>query len=109
MTRTPLPTRRPNLTIAADWSGHPVSVTVGFSPTTGQPAEVFADTARGGDMQASIADACVLISLALQHGIAPADLAKSLGRVPAWINGVEADAPASPVGCVVGVVLEMAQ
>ena len=107
MTRTPLPTRRPNLTIDADWNGHPVSVTVGLDPATGQPAEVFADTARGGDMQASIADACVLISLALQHGIAPADLAKSLGRVPAWVNGVETDAPASPVGCIVAVVAEV--
>ncbi len=103
--RRPLPNRRPSLTVATDWQGHPLSVTVGFYPD-GSPAETFADTPNGGTLQASIADACVLVSLALQHGIPPADLAKSLGRVPAFVNGEEVDAPASPVGAIVAVVME---
>jgi hypothetical protein len=102
--RKTLPNRRPNLTRAVQWDGHDFTVTIGIDPATGAPAEVFADTRKGGQMQATLADACVLISLALQHGIAPADLAKSLGRVPAW-NGNDNTAPASPVGAVVEALL----
>lgn len=101
--RNPLPNRRPNRTCLTEWAGHPITVTIGLR-LDGTPGEVFADTPRGGDLQASIADACVLVSLALQHGIAPAELAKSLGRVPVWgAEGVSA--PASPVGAIVEVLL----
>ena len=103
--RRPLPARRPSLTVTTDWNGHPLAVTVGLYPD-GSPGEVFCDTEHGGTLQASIADACVQISLGLQHGIAPADLAKSLGRVPAFVNGAEVDAPASPVGAIMAVVLD---
>jgi hypothetical protein len=97
--RTALPQRRPNATRAVEWDGHAFTVTVGFDPATGQCAEVFADTPRGGQMAATLADACVVISIALQHGISPADLGKSLGRVPlTWGDG---DAPASPIGAIV--------
>ena len=82
MTRATLPHRRPNITRAVQWDGHEFSVTIGLDPVTARPAEVFADTAKGGQMQATIADACVVISIALQHGVTAADLAKSLGRVP---------------------------
>jgi hypothetical protein len=102
--RAVLPTRRPNLSLACEWEGHPITVTVGFDPATGKPAEVFADTIKGGQMQASIADACVLLSIALQHGITPADLGKSLGRVPVW--GVNRLGPASPVGTIVEAIEE---
>ena len=103
MTRTRLPHRRPALTIDTAWQGHPLTVTVGMMPN-GTPGEVFAQTAHGGQMQDAIADACVLISIALQHGVQPADLAKSLGRVPHWANGIETDAPASPVGTILEVI-----
>jgi hypothetical protein len=109
--RLPLPARRPNFTRAIDWAGHPITVTVGLR-VDGSPAEVFADSARGGDMAATLADACVLISIALQHGIAPADLAKSLGRVPllrapgGQVEDARQDAPASPIGAIVEVVVE---
>lgn len=106
MTRAKLPHRRPNVTRAAEWNGHRFSVTIGFDPRTGQPAEVFADTTKGGDMQAALADGCVVISLALQHGIAPADLAKSLGRVPVLWADEGAEAPASPLGAIVEAVLQ---
>jgi hypothetical protein len=104
--RETLPCRRPNFTRAVEWAGHPITVTVGLR-VDGSPAEVFADSARGGDMAATLADACVLISIALQHGIAPADLAKSLGRVPQLHppGGPAGDAPASPIGAIVGVLL----
>ena len=101
MTRAALPHRRPNITRAVHWDGHEFSVTIGLDPRTGKPAEVFADTAKGGQMQATIADACVMISIALQHGITPAELAKSLGRVPVFTGEDCATGPASPVGAVV--------
>lgn len=98
--RTPLPHRRPNITRAAEWDGHAFTVTIGIDPATGQPAEVFADTQRGGQMQATLADACVLISIALQHGIGVEALSKSLGRVPVLWGPEGQDAPASPVGAI---------
>lgn len=100
--RQPLPTRRPNVTVETAWNGHLITVTVGLR-LDGCPAEVFADTPKRGDLQETIADACVLVSLALQHGVAPADLAKSLGRVPVW--GEDSTAPASPVGAIVQAVV----
>lgn len=105
MTRQTLPQLRSNVTRAVEWSGHAFTVTIGLHPETWQPAEVFADTAKGGDMAAALADACVLISIALQHGIAPAALAKSLARVPVLWGDEGQDAPASPVGAIIEAVL----
>lgn len=103
--RQTLPHRRPNLTRSTEWNGHSFIVTIGLDPATGAPMEVFADTTKGGDMQAALADGCVVISLALQHGIAPADLAKSLGRVPVLWGEEGRDAPASPLGAIVEAIL----
>jgi ribonucleoside-diphosphate reductase alpha chain len=105
MTRATLPTRRPNCTVSVDWQGRPLDVTIGFDPATGQPREVFANTPKGGDMQAALADASVILSIALQHGIAPADLGKSLGRVPVLWGDEGATQPASPVGAIVEAIL----
>lgn len=102
--RAPLPTRRPNLTIDADWQGHPFSVTVGFDPVTATVREVFADTAKGGQMAQTVADACVLVSIALQHGIPVAALSKSLSRVPDLITGGGASLPGSPIGTILAVI-----
>lgn len=101
MTRAQLPNRRQNETLTADHAGHRFTVTVGYD-AAGCPAEVFADGAKiGTDMAHMIADACVVISLALQHGC-PADaLVKSLGKVPAWD---EQHHPASVVGVIAGIV-----
>ncbi len=101
MTRAILPTRRPNVTLSVNWQGHPLDVTVGFDPTTGQPAEVFVTTPKGGDMQAALADASVILSIALQHGISPVEFGKSLGRVPLLWGAEGATQPASPLGAVV--------
>lgn len=105
MTRKTLPARRPNVTLSIEWNGHPLEVTIGFDPATGGPSEVFANTPKGGDMQAALADASVILSIALQHGIAPADLAKSLGRVPVFTGEEGATGPASPVGAIVEAIL----
>ncbi len=102
--RTVLPHRRSNITRAVEWDGHAFTVTIGLDPATWQPVEVFADTAKGGQMAATLADACVVISIALQHGIGVEALGKSLGRVPAW-NGGDNTAPASPVGAIVEAIL----
>lgn len=92
--RQSLPNRRPAATVEASFG----TVTIGYD-LAGRPKEVFANGPReGSQMQHILADACVVISIALQHGVAPAALAKSLGTVPAWDNGKPTTAPASPIG-----------
>lgn len=97
MTRTPLPNRRPNQTIATAWQNHHLTITIGYD-LNAAPREVFADTAKGGQMADTLDDACVLISIALQHGVTPAALAKSLGRTPNL--QAEGDGPASAIGAI---------
>ena len=105
MTRRTLPQRRPNCTLSVDWQGHDMAVTIGFDPATGQPSEVFVNTAKGGDMQAALADASVVLSVALQHGISPAELGKSLGRVPVLWGEEGRTGPASPLGAIVEAII----
>lgn len=101
--RQRLPNRRPSITLQAGWhsgiSEQRFTVTVGFNPETGAVAEVFyADGQREGSaMQHTVQDACVLVSLLLQLGGQPADLAHSLGRLP--LPGGEG--PASAIGAIV--------
>lgn len=103
--RTPLPHRRPSLTVSTEWSGIPFTVTLGCDPASGRIREVFADTATGGQMQAALADACVLISIALQHDLTAAALAKSLAREPDPMAGADATRPASPIGAILQAIL----
>jgi hypothetical protein len=100
VTRQSLPQRRCNITDNAEWiapdgSSHAFAVCIGFDDA-GQAAEVFCNHAKGA-MAATLADACVLISVALQHGITPDALGKSLGRAPSW----QGDTPASPIGTII--------
>jgi hypothetical protein len=110
MSRQQLPSRRPSITTDATWhtgeASHRFTVTVGYDDA-GQPREVFADNAKGA-MAAVISDACVLASLAMQFGATPADLAKSIGRIPAWVNGAEGEQPASPIGVIIATIVEAA-
>ena len=99
MRQTP-PNRRPNITVQTEWQGISFSVTPGYNPETADVCEVFADTAKGGQMQATLADACVLISIALQHGVTLDQLSKSLARVPDVVAGGGATLPASPIGAI---------
>lgn len=107
--RARLPDRRPNLTRSIAWQGREIVVTAGFDPASGVLREVFAAGAKeGSDMAMVLADACVVISLALQFGARPGDLAHSLGRVPAWgADGAEGEAPASAIGAVVEALVQL--
>jgi hypothetical protein len=105
VTREILPDRRPSVTVTVEWNGHSFPVTIGFDPATGRPCEVFADVSKGDDVQRVASDACVWASLGLQWGMTPADLAKSLGRVPSW----QGEVPASPLGAVVEAIMQEAK
>ena len=105
-TRQRLPNRRPARTESLEVAGQAFTATVGFDPETGQPRELFLDASKRDSMfGAMLNDAAVAISVALQHGIPAAALAKSVGRLPA---GPVAPAgldhapgqkvPASPIG-----------
>lgn len=98
--RTTLPTRRPSVALQAEWGGHAITVSAGYHPDTGAISEVFADAPKGGHMQATLADSCVLISIALQHGVTVAELSKSLAREPDLLRGNGETLPASPVGTI---------
>ena len=87
--RARLPNRRPSHVETLEVGGQVITACVGFDPATGQPREVFlnGDTA-GSQVDALVADAATVISVALQFGVPVAALAKSVGRVPS--------APATP-------------
>ena len=104
--RTRLPNRRPSITEAIEVGGQVVTATVGFDPESGQPREVFLTAGKMGSMLNSLlADAAVVISVALQHDVSPAALSKSVGRLPnGSITPADLDRaqpgrrPASPIG-----------
>lgn len=106
MSREPLPERRRSETLTLRHDGLEVAVTVGFYDD-GRPGEAFADTMRSGAaLQHLLADACVVISIALQHGVPPGDLLKSLGRVPDLDRGKGHTRPASALGAILETVAE---
>ena len=104
--RKRLPNRRPAHTEALEIDGQAFAATVGFDPEDNSPRELFLTAGKEGSMlNAMLADAAVVISIALQSDIPPAALAKSIGRLPIIPVG-PADlesrqlgrAPASPIG-----------
>jgi len=101
------PARRPAVTHKLTWrtgtAEHSFHITVGLDPNTAKPIEVFyADGQRhGSQLQHTIQDACVLISLLLQHGVAPFAIAKSLSTASAF--GTEQ--PSSIIGTIADDVL----
>lgn len=63
--------------------GHTIHLTVGCDPEEdGRPLEVFYSVGfrSGSQLEFLVQDACVLISLLLQHGLRPEDVEKSLSR-----------------------------
>lgn len=98
--RIQLPTRRQGFVVNAEWEGHPFTISYSLYPDTGLIGEVFADVLHGGQMQATLSDACTLISIALQFGITVPELAKSMAEAPDLLRGKDATVPASPVGAV---------
>lgn len=57
-------------------------VTVGFDPETLQPQDVFyAEGFRSGsDLEFTTVDACIVISVAMQHGVPPEAMVRSLSH-----------------------------
>ena len=101
-----LPNRRPSHTGTLEVAGQAVTASVGFDPNDGQPREVFLTGGKeGSTLDALLADAAVVISVALQHGVSAQALAKSVGRLPEGPvtpanldRGPPARLPASPIG-----------
>ena len=82
MPRERLPTRRPNQTIDMVYDDTCYAVTVGFDPGTGEVREIFTGGVKAGSsMDGILNDACVLLSILLQHRVAPAALTHSMGRL----------------------------
>ena len=122
--RTRLPDRRTSRLYDLVFERWIVTVDVGFDGPGGRPLEVFLDHAKrdfdhpdgrdfttllvgagGFDVPAMLNDFAVAISVALQHGIPPAALAKSMGRAPnvgtapgSFEQLAAGPEPASPIG-----------
>ena len=97
MTRVRLPDRRFAETVMLEHDGTRFMVTIGFYPD-GRPGEVFTHGARSGsNIDALLADACVVVSCLIQHGVEPQRLAGSMGRLG---NA----SPASVIGAIVDLV-----
>ena len=98
MTRVRLPDRRFAETVELEHGGQRFTVTIGFYPD-GRPGEVFTHGLRSGsNLDALLADACVVFSCLIQHGAEPSELAASMGR----LGNAE---PASVIGAVVDLVV----
>lgn len=100
MTRHRLPDRRPAMTLDLQHDGFRCALFAGFY-ADGRVGEVFvAGLKSGSSLDALVADAAVLVSRLLQHGVAPADLAGSMARLGD-------DRPASLIGAVVDHVVHL--
>lgn len=96
MGRERLPDRRRQISTEIAWGEGALSQTwtlsVGLDDER-NVKEIFVTSILGGsDMEALVDDACVAISLLLQHGMDIAEVAKHLGR-----EGVNPDAPAASI------------
>ncbi len=92
-----LPHHRPNETVGLHFEGQHYHVTIGYF-ADGRPGEVFCRGAKiGSGMDLLIDDACVILSMLLQHGAEPMALARSIGR----LGG---DASASIIGALADIV-----
>ena len=104
--RRQLPNRRPSHTETLAVDRQSFEATVGFDPKSGQPRELFMSAGKEGSMLNDLlTDAAVVVSVALQHDIPAAALAKSVGRLsaglvaPADLDGLQPGrVPASPIG-----------
>ncbi len=104
--RACLPNCRPSHVETLEVAGPSFEDCIGFDPKIGRPREVFLNGGREGSLLAAIlADAAVAISVALQHNVPVAALAKSVGRLPAGpvapsdLDQTQTEmVPASPIG-----------
>ena len=87
--RIRLPNRRECHIETLEVDGQTFTCCIGFDPETGQPRELFLSGGKqGSQIDALLSDAATAISVALQFGVLPSALAKSIGRLP--------DLPVSP-------------
>ena len=104
--RARLPNRRPSHFETLEVDGQIITACVGFDPATNRPCEVFLNgNKQGSQFDAMLADAAVIISIALQCGVSTETLARSVGRLLASpVTPAELDhasgrkVPASPIG-----------
>jgi hypothetical protein len=84
---------------ATETGHYAFDISVGYYPD-GRVAEVFYSGGMkvGSGLAHAIQDACVVLSIAFQHGVTVADFLPALGTVPVH-GGV---AMASPIGAIVG-------
>lgn len=109
--RQKLPPRRPSITRDVVWArsqgAHRFSVTIGFDPQSGAVREVFASGARGSDMDATISDACVIISHALQCGARAQNMSSSMLKIPDPSSSGDVALNASVLGAIMDCVAEV--
>jgi hypothetical protein len=104
--RVRLPNRRRAETRELTIGNLTLTATVGFDPAW-RPVEVFLCGAKDGSGLAAILDdTSVVISVALQHGIRAAALAKSIARIPENLEG-PAIKPASPIGAALDLLVDI--
>jgi hypothetical protein len=97
MTRRRLSQRRNAIAVELEHAGHRFRMQVGHFPD-GTLGEIFLDAIKqNSTLDAFAADAAILISLLLQHGVLPEAIGHALRRTP---NG----APASLIGAVVDLI-----
>jgi len=83
MKREYLPNRRESYTMKLTADGVTAHVSISPPHDVGAPKEVFISGPRpGSQMDHVLHDVAVIISVALQYGIEPAALAKSITRTP---------------------------
>src|SRR6516165_3671861 len=80
--RRRLPHRRGAVALDIEHDGHRYRMHVGYFPN-GAVGEVFLDATKQNSMlDAFAADAAILVSLLLQHGVTPAEIGHALRRAP---------------------------
>ena len=96
--RTVLPNRRPGCTTEIIHEGHSYIVTFGFDKV-GRVREVFLrQNKTGSDIDSMMSDACIAISLLLQHGMDIHGLVAAFGENRD--EGANEGPPASPLGAI---------
>jgi hypothetical protein len=88
--------RRPGETRTFEVDGHIAMATINVYGDSGFPCELFLSSDKPGSSLAFLLeDTAVIISIALQHGISPRVLAKSMSKAPTY---PQATRPATILG-----------
>ena len=97
--RQRLPNRRHSATTRIEHKGQSFFLTFGLDESF-RVVEVFGNSSKlSSDMDFLVADACIMISVALQNGVFIHDLKKSVKKQPNEVEGLP-DRPASLIGVI---------